>query len=234
MRNRIYERLISASAEKLKQLAILVDPDKFEISQTEGFLKKIPADTTHIFVGGSTVDLGKTAEIVYDLKANTKLPIILFPGDYTQISQNADGILFLSLLSGNNPEYLIHQQVKSIAKILNTSLEVLPTAYLLIDGGQQSAVARVSQTEALSQDEVEKIVHIALAGQYMGAKLVYLEAGSGALYPVSSEIIKAVKDAIKIPLIVGGGIRSMSQKSEAYSAGADMVVMGTVYESNFS
>lgn len=234
MRNRIYEKLISASAERLKQLAILVDPDKFEISQTESFLKRIPGDTTHIFVGGSTVVLGKTAEIVFDLKANTKLPIILFPGDYTQISQNADGILFLSLLSGNNPEYLIHQQVKSIAKILNTSLEVLSTAYLLIDGGQQSAVARVSQTEALSQDEVEKIVHIALAGQYMGAKLVYLEAGSGALYPVSSEIIKTVKNAIKIPLIVGGGIRSMSQKSEAYSAGADMVVMGTVYETNFS
>lgn len=230
MKNIIYDNLVKSISEKRKQLAILVDPDKFDSSESKSFLEIIPEETTHIFIGGSTVANGQTEQTVNAFKEETSLPIILFPGDYSQITKEADGILFLSLLSGNNPEYLIGQQIKSIPKIINTSLQILPTAYILIDGGKQSAVSKATNTTALSQDNIEQIVHTALAGEFLGYKLIYLEAGSGAINPVSAEIISAVKEIITIPLVVGGGIRSQSQKDQAFIAGADMVVMGTIYE----
>ena len=139
-------------------------------------------------------------------------------------------LLFLTLLSGRNAEYLVGQQVKSISKLKDSSLEIIPTGYILIDGGNDSSVSKVTQTNPLSQNNVEKIIHTALAGQYMGAKLIYLEAGSGAKFPIKPEIISKVKKAIKIPLIVGGGIKTDSQKNNAYDAGADMIVMGTAFE----
>ena len=157
---------------------------------------------------------------------------MLFPGDYSQITDAADGILFLSLISGRNPEYLISQQVKAVPQLKVSGLEVIPTGYLLIDGGKETAVQRVTQTLPLPQQEVEIIVNTSLAGQFSGKQLIYLEAGSGALFPVSREVISEVKAAIEIPLIVGGGIRSQEQLEEAYEAGADMVVMGTVFETS--
>ncbi|NNM21913.1 MAG: geranylgeranylglyceryl phosphate synthase family protein, partial [Flavobacteriaceae bacterium] len=143
----------------------------------------------------------------------------------------ADGLLFLSLLSGRNPDYLIGQHLRSVPKLKNSGLEIIPTAYLLIDGGRESAVAKVTQTRPMSQEGVEEIVHTAMAGQFQGAQLIYLEAGSGALHPVGSKIISEVKKHTQIPLIVGGGIRSQAQQEAAYQAGADMVVMGTAFES---
>lgn len=225
-----YKSFLKSVAEKEKQLAILIDPDKFSISETKSFLKKIPKETTHLFVGGSTVANGKTEETVKALKAGTKLPIFLFPGDYSQITSLADALLFLTLLSGRNAEYLVGQQVKAISKLKNSSLEVIATGYILIDGGTDSAVSKVTNTEPLSQENIELIVNTALAGQYMGAKLIYLEAGSGAEFPVNPEIISEVKKAINIPLIVGGGIKTDTQKQEAYNSGADMIVMGTAFE----
>lgn len=213
-----------------KQLAILIDPDKFDISETELFLHKIPNDTTHFFVGGSTVEIAQTEITVKAIKAKTKLPIFLFPGDFSQITNEAHVLLFLSLISGRNAEYLIGQQVKSISKLKNSNLEIIPTGYILIDGGNNSAVSRVTNTQPLSQNNIETIVDTAIAGQYMGAKLIYLEAGSGAKNVVNSKIISEVKKNTSIPLIVGGGIRSEEQKREAYNAGADMVVMGTAFE----
>lgn len=232
MEDRFYKSFLKAVAKNENQLAILIDPDKFDISQINSFLKKIPKGTTHIFVGGSTVETGKTEETVKALKAETKLPIFLFPGDYSQISNLADVILFLTLLSGRNAEYLIGQQIKSISKLRFSDLEIIPTGYILIDGGTTSAVSKVTKTQPLPQDNIEAIVHTALAGQYMGAKFIYLEAGSGADFPVNPKIISEVKNAIKISLIVGGGIRTELQKHAAYKAGADMVVMGTAYEEN--
>ncbi|MCG2429682.1 geranylgeranylglyceryl/heptaprenylglyceryl phosphate synthase [Aequorivita xiaoshiensis] len=213
-----------------KQLAILIDPDKFDISETESFLHKIPNDTTHLFVGGSTVENGQTEITVKAIKAKTKLPIFLFPGDFSQITNEADALLFLSLLSGRNAEYLIGQQVKSISKLKSSNLEIIPTGYILIDGGNNSAVSRVTNTQPLYQENIEMIVDTALAGQYMGAKFIYLEAGSGAKNVVNSKIISEVRKNIGIPLIVGGGIRSETQKQDAYNAGADLVVMGTAFE----
>lgn len=225
-----YKAILKSISKNKKGLAILIDPDKFEVSKMDSFLKLLPKESTHIFVGGSTVSKGDTARTVKAIKSCCSLPIFLFPGDHSQLTPLADAVLFLSLLSGRNPEYLIGQQLKSVVRLQSANLEIIPTAYLLVDGGNESAVARVTNTSPISQKDIKLIVHTALAGQYMGAKLVYLEAGSGAAIPVRSEIIKAVKQSLDIPLIVGGGIRTEAQKQEAYEAGADLVVMGTVFE----
>lgn len=225
-----YQRILQNSLDGVKSLAILVDPEKFNPESADRFLRELPQETTHIFVGGSTAKNGETEYVVKILKSKSQLPIILFPGHHSQITQEADALLFLTLLSGRNAEYLIGQQVKSIVQLKNSALEIIPTGYILIDGGNISAVSKVTNTEPLPQEDIETIVNTALAGQFMGAKLIYLEAGSGAKFPVQPEIISAVKKAIDIPFIVGGGIKTEAQKINAYKAGADMIVMGTVYE----
>ena len=219
-----------AAITKRKLLAVLIDPDKFEEKDAFKFLEQLPGNTTHIFVGGSTVENGKTHACVRALKIYTHLPVIIFPGDHSQISSEADALLFLSLISGRNPEYLIEQQVRSVGKLKNTNLEILPTGYILIDGGKECAVQRVSRTVPMCQEDPEAIVNTALAGEYSGKRLIYLEAGSGAEFPVGSAIIRSVKNALSVPLIVGGGIRSKEQLASAYDAGADMVVVGTAFE----
>lgn len=225
-----YKSFLKSVAEKEKQLAILIDPDKFAVSETNSFLNKIPKETTHIFVGGSTVANGETEETVRALKAQTELPIFLFPGDHSHITPLADALLFLTLLSGRNAEYLVGQQIKSISKLKNSTLEIISTGYILIDGGSNSSVSKVTNTEPIAQENIELIVNTALAGQFMGAKLIYLEAGSGAKFPVNLEIISEVKKSINIPLIVGGGIKTEIPKQDAYNSGADMIVMGTAFE----
>ncbi len=228
----VYQALLKMISEEEKGLAILIDPEKFLISETGSFLEQIPKQTTHIFIGGSTVLNKVTEEVVSVVKAQTSLPLILFPGDFSQLTSKADAVLFLSLISGRNVEYLIEQQLKAVPHLKNSKLEIIPTGYILLDGGNESAVARITNTRPMPQDNIEAIVHTALAGQFMGAKLIYLEAGSGALYPVKPEVIAAVKKEIEIPLIVGGGIKTEIQKKAAYLAGADMIVMGTVFEAN--
>jgi len=230
IKKNLYQTFTEAITLKKKLLAILVDPDKFRIEQAAEFLRSIPLETTHIFVGGSAVPNGLMEVLVDAFKLCTSRPILIFPGDSSQITDAADGLLFLSLLSGRNPEYLIGQQVQAVSNLRTTSLEVISTGYLLIDGGIESAVAQVTKTSAIPQDNVQQIVDTAKAGMLLGMKLIYLEAGSGATTPVTAEIISEVKKEINVPLIVGGGIRSEAQKQVAYEAGADMVVMGTAFE----
>lgn len=231
----IFENLKRSAASKKKSLAVLIDPEKFSETEAPSFLKNLPETVTHIFVGGSTAEASKTDRVVKAFKDVSPLPLILFPGDCSQISERADGLLFLSLISGRNPEYLIEQQVKSVSQLRFSSLEIIPTGYILIDGGRECAVQRVSNTMPLCRENIEKIVHTAIAGQFSGKQLIYLEAGSGAVIPVSESIISEVKRAIDIPLIVGGGIRKKEQLAKAYNAGADMVVIGTAFENgNFS
>lgn len=226
VKNGIFESF--SSEEKL--LTVLIDPDKFKPREAASFLQKIPKTTTHIFVGGSTVEEGRTEACIAFLKRETSLPVVIFPGDHSQITPAADALLFLSLISGRNPEYLIEQQVRSVDRLRKMKLEVIPTGYILIDGGKKCAVQRVSNTLPMCQSNPKKIVDTALAGEYSGKKLIYLEAGSGAKNPVSEEIISAVKEAVSIPLIVGGGIRTSEQLETAYAAGADMAVVGTAFE----
>ncbi len=230
MTSTLYESMLTAARLGQKQLCILIDPEKFDMEKAAGFLRSLPTNTTHLLVGGSVVPQGMTEKVVKELKLFTAKPIILFPGDYSQITSAADGLLFLSLLSGRNPEYLIGQQAKAVAILRESPLEVIPTGYILVDGGNHSAVAQVTQTLPMSQKDIEAIVDTAIAGVFMGAKLIYLEAGSGAVIPVTAELISAVKKEIKIPLVVGGGIRTNEQLNAAYQAGADMVVMGNVFE----
>ena len=231
----LYENISLLKELNEKQLAVLIDPDKFSEENTYTFLNNLPFNTSHIFVGGSTVEANKTEKTVRVIKQNSNLPVVLFPGDHSQITEEADALLFLSLLSGRNPEYLIEQQVKSVNKLRNSNLEVIPTGYILIDGGRESAVERISNTQPISQNNLELIVNTALAGQYSGKKIIYLEAGSGALHHVSLQIIREVNKALSIPLIVGGGISSIHQLTSIYEAGADMAVIGTAFETgNFS
>lgn len=229
----IYDDIRTAAENKKRQAAVLIDPDKFSIEETGNFLTNLPGWITHIFIGGSTDEYNRTEEAVRCVKAMSKLPVILFPGDHSQITGLADGLLFLSLISGRNPEYLIGQQVRAAEKLYHSSLETIPTGYILIDGGRECAVERVSKTKAISQHEISLIVNTALAAQLMGNKLVYLEAGSGAHVPVSAEVIAAVRKVINIPIIVGGGIRTKLQQQAAYEAGADFLVMGTAFEEGF-
>ncbi|WNH13726.1 geranylgeranylglyceryl/heptaprenylglyceryl phosphate synthase [Thalassobellus suaedae] len=233
--NNIYNNINDSILNGEKLLAVLIDPDKFLIETTCRFIKKVNTSiATHIFVGGSTVDVDSTEILVTEIKKYTNLPIVLFPGDVSQITDEADAILFLSLISGRNPEYLIGKHVRSISKLKNTSLEVISTGYILIESGKETAVACVTDTKPMLRNNIQNIIDTAKAGELLGMKLMYLEAGSGATVPVDADIIPLVKKNLKIPLIVGGGIRCKQQLENAYNSGADMVVIGTAFEDDES
>ena len=229
----IYQEIISAKINKRKLLALLIDPEKTQLSTIKTLclsIKKTPA--THIFVGGSTFNGHNLDAIIHEIKKHCNLPILLFPGDYKQISNEANAILFLSLLSGRNPDYLIEHQIKAVSILEKTKLEIIPTAYILIESGTVTAVERVSKTKPLKTDDIETICKTAKAGEFLGNKLVYLEAGSGAKNTIPLEVITAVSKRISIPLIVGGGIRSLANIEKTFRAGADIVVIGTAFEND--
>jgi len=229
----IYNHILQAKNDGNKLLAVLIDPDKFQLKNALQFIDKVnDSIITHIFIGGSEVGQNVTQELVEVIKMLTDLPIVLFPGDVTQISKEADAILFLSLLSGRNPDYLIDKQVQAVPLLEKTQLEVISTGYILIESGKTTAVQRVTNTLPLNRTDVDAITNTAKAGELLGKKLIYLEAGSGATYEVPAEVIESVKNKIDIPLIVGGGIRTKKQIENAFIAGADMVVIGTAFEEN--
>jgi len=231
----IYRNIQNAIKNNEKLLVVLIDPDKFLFENTSCFIKKVNASiATHIFVGGSIVDDCQTEKIVLEIKKHTKLPIVLFPGDVSQITEKADGLLFLTLLSGRNPDYLIGKHVEAVSKLKNTILEVIPTGYILIESGKETAVQQVTETKPMPRSSIQNIVDTSKAGQLLGMKLIYLEAGSGAKNPITFDIISSVKTELNIPLIVGGGIRSKAQLHSAYDAGADLVVIGTAFEEDNS
>ena len=229
----ILAHIQKSSKKGKKLLAILLDPDKTTSTEIPSISKRIESlKANFIFVGGSFVEKGITDVFVQKLKEHTNIPIVLFPGDYSQVTNNADGLLFLSLLSGRNPEYLIEQQIKAVPFLKNSNIEIIPTGYILIDGGTNSSVLKISKTTAIPQNNIELAVSTAVAGMYKGKQLIYLEAGSGAKFPVNSKLISEVKKYINIPLIVGGGIKTKEQLNAAYNNGADLVVIGTAFENN--
>ena len=215
---------------KSRGLALLLDPEKANLDALS------ITDLCHpdyIFVGGSTG--GDTTDFIRRLKSSisniqSSIPIILFPGSAAQFSPEADGILFLSLLSGNNPEYIVGQQIKSARAVHDSHLDFVPTAYVLIDGGVETSTMRVTGTKPLDPKDVKTIVDTCIAAELMGKKAIYLEAGSGAITPVSIDIINAVREAVSVTLIVGGGIRTPEAMNAAYRAGADIVVIGNHFE----
>ncbi len=232
----IYNEILLAKIESKKLLAILLDPDKLAIENLSNLIQKInQSPATHIFVGGSSFNGTYLDELIIKLKSKINLPILLFPGNPSQISKEADGILFLTLLSGRNSDYLIEHQVNAVPILNKTNLEVISTGYILIESGNETAVERVSQTKPLDRNNPEYVLQTAQAGGFIGNKLIYLEAGSGAELSVPTEMITLVSKNIKVPLIVGGGIRSKQEIENAFSSGADLVVIGTAFEndSNF-
>lgn len=218
--------ILAAKAEGRKQLAVLLDPEK--PFHPEMFANAQP---DLIFVGGST---GNSVDaLISNIKSqitNHKSKIVLFPGNISQFSPKADALLFLSVLTSDNPDFLIGNQIKAAAAVHQSGIESLPMGYILIDGGKQTSVARATGSAPIPRTDIKRVVDTAIAAELLGKKLVYLEAGSGADIPVSLEIITAVRQQISIPLIVGGGICSVDQMIAAFNAGADIVVIGNHFE----
>jgi len=232
--NSIYEAILEAKKEGRKLLAILLDPDKVDIGALNNLIVKInQSAASHVFIGGSLVHTDTIDELISRIKQACILPVVLFPGNPSQISILADGILFLSLISGRNPDYLIEHQVNAVPLLRAAGLEVISTGYLLIESGSETAVSVVSQTTPLGRDNLDYVLQTAQAGEFLGNKLIYLEAGSGAKLAVPLRMIRHVAENIRVPLIVGGGIRTRQGIQDAYDAGADLVVIGTAFENNF-
>lgn len=226
--NSLYEK----QRQGKKSIAVLVDPDKVTDSAQLQHLINLASENCvdYFFVGGSLVTTTNLGEVVSQIKQSVNLPVILFPGNALQVDPNADGILFLSLISGRNPELLIGQHVVAAPVIRNTHLEVLPTGYLLVNSGRTSSVAYISNTTPLPDDKYSLAACTALAGEMLGLKLIYLDAGSGAEKEISPRMISAVRKTIRTPLIVGGGINTPDKAQAALQAGADTIVIGNALE----
>ena len=226
----IYKKILAQKKKNKPVLAVLIDPDKFNL---DVIIKA--NDVAHLFfVGGSVLKNGELENCISKIKKHSKLPVIIFPGDTNQLDKRADALLLLSLISGRNPEYLIGKHVEVARKIKASKQEVISTGYILVEGGKKSKTEKVSKTQSLSKKNSSKIVDTAIAGELLGMKLIYLEAGSGASEQINSKIITEVKRQITIPLIVGGGINSIDKVNSVIKSGADVVVIGNALEKNIS
>ncbi len=226
----IYEKFLQKNS---KQLAVLIDPDK-QTAQGLSELIKL-AETCRadfFFIGGSLLMDDSFERTIAFVKEHSAIPVIIFPGNNYQVSARADALLFISLISGRNAEYLIGQHVLAAPVVKEAKIETIPTGYLLIDGGRISTTSYITQTVPIPNDKPDIAVATAMAGEMLGMKLIYLEAGSGAENTVSAEMIKAVKKHIAVPLIVGGGIRTGEMAEEICQAGADIIVVGNILEKN--
>ncbi len=226
----IYKKILLKRELNQKMLAVLIDPDQCRgslLSSTIATLKSSVPD--FIFVGGSFT-LTPIDSLIDLLKEETKAEIILFPGNANQFSQKADALLYLSLLSGRNPEFLVGQHLNSAIAIKKSNIEVISTGYLLIEGGKTSSVEYISNTRPIPRDKKEIALSTAVVAELTGMKLVYLEAGSGALQSVAPEMIEYVRNGLSLPLIVGGGIKTTQELSDIYDAGADIAVVGNIFE----
>ena len=215
-----------------KSIAVLIDPDQNEkdVLNTVNVCNENQVD--FIFVGGSIVTQGSLKMTLSIIKNNSKIPVYIFPGNELMIDDQADGILFLSLLSGRNPEYLIGKHVIAAPQLAASGLEIIPTAYLLIDGGRETSVSYISNTKPIPADKNNIAVATALAGKLLGMQCIYMDAGSGANNSISPEMVNGVKQSTQMPLIVGGGIRDGETAYSLYKMGADTIVIGNGVESN--
>lgn len=231
MYGNIYNNLQQNIKKGRKNFALLIDPDKHtgdSLAEVILLAKKNGVDL--IFVGGSLLVEDKMRWAVRIIKNLYDVPVLLFPGSGLQITPEADGILFLSLISGRNPDLLIGRHVEAAPLLKQTNLEVLPTGYLLVDCGKPTTASYISNTQPIPYDKPDIAACTAMAGEMLGLKLMYMDGGSGAAKPISPEMIRAVKQNINVPLIVGGGIRTKQELQQALIAGADVVVVGNAIE----
>ncbi|UCH10688.1 MAG: geranylgeranylglyceryl/heptaprenylglyceryl phosphate synthase [Fidelibacterota bacterium] len=231
----IYQSLIERLIEQRANYLVLIDPDR----KNDGLLEKLVTNVNAsgadaLLVGGSLIMDGSFDERVAKIKAMSQVPVILFPGSSNQLTRQADAVLFMSLLSGRNPQYLIGEQVQAAPVVKHLGLEVIPTGYLLMAGGSPTAVEFMSSTQPLPMNKPDIVIAHALAAQYLGMSLVYLEAGSGARQAVPDDIISKVTKVVDVPVVVGGGIRTPEGAAAKVRAGAQFVVTGTILEEDGS
>lgn len=231
--NRVRNILKDLHQSKKKGVAWLIDPEK--CSMKDSFISKYDwvknSNLDLIFIGGSQFNNNNFQDVVdFVRQIAGQIPVVIFPGSHIQLAAGADAILFLSLISGRNPEYLIGQQVAAAPKIASMGIEVLPTAYLLVNDGEITSVNSISQTLPIPNANTQFVRDTALAGFYLGMKYIFIDGGSGSKSPVSPEVIESVKNKIPCPLIIGGGIDSIEKLKDAYQAGADLVVLGNSIE----
>jgi phosphoglycerol geranylgeranyltransferase len=233
MKQHIYKELLERKQKGQKSFAVLIDPDKVNPPAIEQLVKlSVDAGVDYFLVGGSLVISNQLDEVVQQIKAACDIPVILFPGSPSQVSKYADGLLYLSLISGRNPELLIGQHVISAPFVKQSGLEIISTAYMVVDGGAPTTVSYISNAAPLPSDKNEIAMCTAMAGEMLGMKVVYMDAGSGAKRPISESMIQAVAQQIEAPLIIGGGITDPEKAYRNCKAGADVIVIGNAIEKN--
>jgi putative glycerol-1-phosphate prenyltransferase len=231
----VYQSLQEKKKSGQKSFAILIDPDKAGKSSLHSVIElAIEAGVDYFFVGGSLVISNQLDEIVLQIKQQCNIPLLLFPGSPSQISRHADALLYLSLISGRNPELLIGQHVISAPFVKKSGLEIISTGYMVVDGGAPTTVSYISNATPLPSDKSDIALCTAMAGEMLGMKLIYMDAGSGAKKAITEEMISAVAKNIDVPLIVGGGIRDAEKAYLNCKAGADVIVVGNAIEKDAS
>ena len=227
----IYNQIIENQKEGRKLFSILIDPDKQNEESLLQIIKKSKSSNVDLFfIGGSLLTNNSLDSCISIIKQNCEIPIILFPGNAMQVNNKADGILFLSLISGRNPEMLIGNHVITAPILKESDIEVLSTGYMLIDSGKATSVSYMSNTTPIPHEKDDIAVCTAIAGEMLGLKMIYMDGGSGAINTVSEKMIISVAKNINIPLIIGGGINSVKQVREKCKAGADIIVVGNAIE----
>lgn len=227
----IYEELQKAKEKGEKKFVVLLDPDKMRLSKLDRILQlAIESNVDYFFIGGSLIVNDMLDALLVKIKEQTNIPAILFPGNSFQLSYKADALLFLSLISGRNPDLLIGKHVISAPYLKLSPLEIMSTGYMLIDGGVPTTVSYMSDTKPIPRNKNDIAMCTAMAGEMLGLKLMYMDAGSGAKDPVPTSMISAVNSTIKVPLIVGGGIKTAKKAAENVLAGADIIVVGNAFE----
>jgi len=229
----VYSGLTTAKKSGRKKFAILIDPDKVRLQAFPDIVGEAQRHgVDYFFIGGSLILNDMLDEVLVNIREKSNIPLVLFPGSSYQLSTKADAILFLSLISGRNAELLIGKQVITAPFLKASGLEVMPTGYILVDGGVPTTVSYISNTQPVPADKNEIAYSTALAGELLGLRLIFLDAGSGARNPVSPEMVRMVSGGINIPLIVGGGIRTTEMIRKNLEAGADLIVIGDAIEKN--
>lgn len=227
----IYSQITEKKANGKKQFAVLIDPDKLDDEQVKYIAElALKAEVDYFFIGGSLLINNSLDSCISRLKKETAIPIVLFPGNNMQLSYKADGILFLSLISGRNAEMLIGRHVIAAPYLRLSSLEIISTGYMLVESGRPTTVSYMSNSVPIPADKVDIACCTAMAGEMLGMKLIYMDAGSGALNPISEKMINGVSKSIEIPLIIGGGIRTPKLAETNCKAGADVIVIGNAIE----
>jgi putative glycerol-1-phosphate prenyltransferase len=235
MYRKIYSSFIDRKAKGTKSFAVLIDPDKVTpVGIAELTAKCTEAKVDYIFLGGSLVITDHLDEVVQQIKATCSIPVILFPGSPSQVSRYADALLYLSMISGRNPELLIGQHVVSAAAVKKSGLEVISTGYMVIDGGAPTTVSYISNATPIPSDKDDIAMCTAMAGDMLGMKVIYMDAGSGARKPITESMIHRVASQVDVPVIVGGGIRDAEKAYLNCKAGADIIVVGNAIEKDIS